>query len=769
MSYLIKPHWGLLQLSTMIALTALLPDAPSQMAMVALWVVSAGLTVLVVFCSIRMLPLLLLVIGALIGGHHGLQVKSGWLDERLQGLDQVISGRIVSLPVQSGQVMRFDFKPDGRASVVDSDFKLPGRIRLSWFNGPAEAQAVQPGERWQLTLRLRRPHGFASPGAFDYEAFLARQGVQATGYIKSGVLLSKATLLDQPFDQLRMKLRSWLETAASPESRGMLVALATGDKSGISQQQWQRLNISGTTHLMVISGLHIGLMAAVGMAMAGLLARLGLLPLKRLPLPLLGGALALTLAMFYALLAGFSIPVQRALVMLLVALSGPLAGIKSSTFTLWATALAAVLAIEPLAVTSQGFWYSFMAVAALLFGVSGRSHRLSWRAKLGKPQWVVFCVLTPLLLVNGQAVSPLSPFINLVAIPLIGLLVVPLLLLASCLYPWIPWLANHVLFLADGLISVFNGLLSLCEPWLLAIPPQLATDSLGMILAVLGMFLLISPSALGLRWLAPFLLLPLLLPVETLPAHGQAEVKVLDVGQGLSVLIRTRNHVLLYDTGDRFSEQVTAADRVILPALASARVRHIDRVIISHGDRDHAGGLATLVERLGPLDVWSGSRIPDFTGAVKTCNAGDRWEWDGVQFQVLAGGGYVRSNESSCVVKVLAGNDSVLLPGDISGRVERRLMAAGVDLSSRKLLAAHHGSRHSSTSDFLGAVKPEVVIFSAGYGNRFGHPARETLSRVELTGAHAVNTASDGTLTFTLGGSDNGINGYRHTHRRYWW
>ncbi|MGB1271667.1 MAG: DNA internalization-related competence protein ComEC/Rec2, partial [Endozoicomonas sp.] len=569
--------------------------------------------------------------------------------------------------------------------------------RLSWFNGngASEAWDIQPGDRWQFTVRLRRPHGFASPGAFDYEGFLARQGIQATGYIKSGVCLSEASLLDRPFDQLRMKLRNWLEKAASPENRGMLVALTTGDKSGISQQQWQRLNISGTTHLMVISGLHIGLMATVGMAMAVLLARLGVLPISVFPLPLLGGALALSLAMLYALLAGFSIPVQRALVMLVVALSGPLVGIKSSSFTLWAAALATVLAIEPLAVTSQGFWYSFMAVAALLFGLSGRSHRSFWLAKLGKPQWVVFCVLAPLLLVNGQAVSPLSPLINLVAIPLIGLLVVPLLLLASCLYPGIPWLAHPVLFLADGLISAFNGLLSLCEPWLLAIPSQLATGPLSMVLAVLGMFLLIAPSALGLRWLSPFLLFPFVLPVENLPVYGQAEINVLDVGQGLSVLIRTRNHVLLYDTGDRFSDQVTAADRVIFPALASVRVRHIDRVIISHGDRDHAGGLATLSDRLGPLDVWSGSPIPDFTGTVRACIAGAHWDWDGVQFQVLAGGGYAKSNESSCVVKVLAGNDSVLLPGDISARVERRLIAMGIDLSARTLLAAHHGSRHS--------------------------------------------------------------------------
>ncbi len=709
--------------------------------------------------------LLPIITGVLVSSLYAGRFISTRFDESLQGKDLDIEGYIASLPVANGMVTRFDFDVDSPQVGQNESGQYPKKVRLNWY----EAPELKVGEYWRMTVRLRQPHGFASAGAFDYEAWLLRQAIQATGYVRSGSLLSDSDLWKYPVHQLRAQLREWLEKTVSPENTGVLTALLLGDKSAVTDKQWCMFNETGTTHLMVISGLHIGLMAWLGFSLASLMGRVGVLPLRRFPLPLIKALAGMLFALCYALLAGFSIPVQRALVMTFAALLSPLFGIRASPLTLWLLALAGVLVMDPLAVTSQGFWYSFIAVAALLFGMAGRQGGQHWRIKAFKPQWLVFLLLMPLLLVNGQPVSPFSPLVNLVAIPFIGFGVVPLLLFSALLQFILPGIASFMLLGVDSLMNVFQWFLQWVSDFMLLMPSRQSADWPAILLAMMGMLLLISPVALRLRWLSPLLLMPLVFPEQHLLPAGQAEVTVLDVGQGLSVLIKTHQPLLVYDTGDRFSERLSAADSVILPALLLSGVARIDRIMISHGDKDHSGGLLPLLSRYDGTPVISGTDLPQYDSKPVQCKVGDQWQWDGVDFQVLSGGGFRRSNDASCVLKITAGSESILLPGDISERVERHLLDQGSDLESDVLVAAHHGSRFSSSPEFLNSVRPEVVIFSAGFANRFGHPAPETVKRFQKVGAQVYNTASDGSLSLVLGRGNLMVSAYRRKHTHYWW
>ena len=451
------------------------------------------------------------------------------------------------------------------------------------------------------------------------------------------------------------------------------------------------------------------------------------------------------------------------------ALLAPLFGVRASPLTLWLLALAVVLAIDPLAITSQGFWYSFVAVAALLYGMAGRQGGQRWTAKLCKPQWLVFVLLMPLLMINGQPISPLSPLINLAAIPAIGIGVVPLLLVSALLQFVLPELANILISLLDYALTGFQNILTWFSGFAFYIPAGASLSWPALVLSFLAMVVLLSPSSLRLRMLSPFLLIPALFPKSHAMALGQAEVMVLDVGQGLSVLIKTRQHLLVYDTGDRFSERMSAAGSVIIPALSAWGVNQVDKIMISHGDKDHCGGLQPLLARYQQPPVTSGTKIPGYDGERTECRAGEQWDWDGVHFQVLSGGNYRRSNDASCVLKVTAGKDSIILPGDASDRVERKLLEQSVDLQANVLVAAHHGSRSSSSSDFLAAVGAQTVIFSSGFANRFGHPSPAAVERVRQTGADIYNTAYDGSLLLSLGRGDAVVTAYRKAHARFWW
>ena len=713
------------------------------------------------FCWRKLAPVVFCLAGMLVSLWHSLQIQDRWLSEALFGQTVELTGTVHGLPADLETLQRFNFRVDPEPGSNLSD------IRLSWYGGPE----LETGDRWQLTVKLKPPLGNSSAGAFDLQAWAAREGIQASGYVRTGIWLGQGDGSVTVWrDRLRQSIGRHVKACLDSDVSGLLVALMIGDKSGISQDQWQWLNKTGTTHLLVISGLHIGLMASLGFWLALALGRLGALPLGVVPGPTFAAVFALLLALIYASLAGFTIPVQRALVMVGVALSGNLLGLKPRPSTLFLLALALVLTIDPLAFTSAGFWYSFAAVAVLLYGFVGRrGMNVHWQ-RWGHPQWVVFLLLFPLLQFNGQSVSLVSPLLNLVAIPLVAGLMVPMALLALLLSVFSLRLFHGLLQLLDQLMSYFVLTLQWFDQtafdWLLV--EHGSSRWWAVALAVLAVFLVLSPKALGLYRMAPVLLLPWLQPERRIPEPGLAKVAVLDVGQGLSVLVQTRSHTLLYDTGDAVRPHFSMAERVVIPYLEQSSVTCLDRVVISHGDRDHAGGLQVLQSSLCSDDVWAGSGMADYSGYVHACEPGQVWEWDQVRFEFLAGSGqWSLTNDRSCVLKITANGQSLLLTGDIGRQVEGSLLSQSVALQSDFLLLPHHGSKYSGSETFLQAVQPSVILISSGFLNRFGHPSSETLNRLSKLDAQVFNTAKHGTLEFVLGESDK-VKTYRKQQHHYW-
>ncbi len=754
----IKLTTGLLSYALGVAAVSLLSELPALEVVISLAVCSACLIVFACWWAPVFFPLMALCLGGTVGMGYGHWVKSQVLPGLYESKVLILSGRVQGLPAKGLQTTRFLFDV---APVKKGEHHPLHRLRLSWFSAPS----VGEGQMWQLKVKLFRPHGFASPGTFDVEAWAAREGIQAMGYVLSGERVAESE-----GRHIRQMLEQWLDAKAAPRTAGLLKALLVGDKSGVSPEQWVVLNQTGTTHLMVISGLHIGLLALLGYWLARGIGWFGCWPLLRWPMPCIAGAFSLLLSVCYAVLAGFGVPVQRAVVMTVVALTGPLCGVRPASGTLLVVALAVVLTLDPLAVTSAGFWYSFMAVSALIFGASGWVGKGTHYERWLRPQWLVFCVLAPLLLFNGQPVSLLSPWVNLVAIPLVGLLVVPLLLLAALFSVISAPLSGGLLWLLDHILSgLLYGLTSVSEmAHSMPVIPQ--PGIIAVVFALAGSAVLVLPLPWRLKIASPLLFLPWWCPPSQAPDFGRACINMLDVGQGLSVVVRTQHHTLVYDTGDYFSPSLNAADSVIIPYLRTAGVEKLDRIIISHGDKDHSGGLVPLLKQYPCTNIVSGTALPYYTRPVDRCKAGEQWVWDGVSFEVLsAGGKWKRGNDCSCVLKITAGNDSILLTGDISHRVEKKLVAMNKDLKATVLLASHHGSRYSNTDVFLNAVRPTDVVFSTGYQNRFGHPSKQALVRVEKIGAVSWNTAISGTVSVELGSVTGKMSGYRQKHRRYWW
>jgi competence protein ComEC len=683
------------------------------------------------------------------------------LQDRLpSALDQetlFIEGRITGLPEATATGWRFQLSD---ARVVDTGVKLPF-MRAHWFAG----EPVITGEHWQFEARLRRPRGMSNPGAFDYEAWLYAQKIGALASIRSGRRIDSQSSVG--INDIRSHVRGRLLSSLEHEpGRERLLALVVGDRSVLSREDWSTLQATGTSHLMVISGLHVGLLAAAVFSLVTLAGRLGLL---RLPFPRvwLAAPLAILAAAIYAALAGFAVPTQRALLMVTLVLFARLLYRQPGPWFFWLSALCLVVMLDPAAPLLAGFWLSFMAVGLLIFGMAGRLRQSGLWWRWGRSQWVIFIGLWPWLLLWGMPGSLIAPAINILAIPWVSLLVVPAALLGTLLeliagVPWLLWGA------AEALNMLFRAL-DWAAQW--HFPSYLAFPGwLNWGLGLTGILAFLSPLA-RLLWVPALACLPVLLASpQPRPDEGEFWVTVFDVGQGLSVLVQTREHALLYDSGARLSSGFDLGEAVVHPALVTLGVPRLDVLLLSHADNDHAGGAQAIVRHM-PVDRVIAGQQEDQQPSLHAiaCRPGETWSWNGVKFNIVYSAPHpAPANERSCVLRVSSGESGVLLTGDIGIRGEYQML--GRELSADLLLAPHHGSRTSSSYAFVRAVEPRWVVFSAGHNNRFNHPHPNVVARYRELAVEPVYTSLAGALRFTFDGHAGGQQkwGWRDSTRRFW-
>lgn len=674
------------------------------------------------------------------------------LDDRLRpaldGQTRWVEGRVIGLPQQTGDGVRFVLT-DSRSRNA----RLPKRIRVSWRGGPT----VRSGERWRLAVTLKRPAGLLNFHGFDQEAWLLAQRIGATGTVKDGERLAPAA------NAWRDSLRQRLMTVDAQGRESGLIALVLGDGSGLTAADWQVLQDTGTVHLLVISGQHIGLLAGLVYGLIASLARYGCWPRSWPWLPWACG-LAFTTALGYGLLAGFGVPVQRACVMVGLVL---LWRLRFRHLGLWwplLLALNGVLVLEPLASLQPGFWLSFAAVAVLILAFGGRLGPWSLWQAWTRPQWLIAIGLFPVLLVLGLPISLSAPFANLIAVPWISLVVLPLALLGTALLA-LPFVGDGLLWLAGGALDVlFKGLAWLAGQMPAWIPAEVP---LGYwLVSLLGTVLLLLPKGVPFRLLGlPMLLLAVFPPRELVP-HGQVEVVQLDVGQGQSLILRTRHHTLLYDAGPR-SGSFDLGARVVLPSLRKLGVGALDMLLLSHADADHAGGAAAVAKGMPIKRVVGGETegLPLSLG-TQPCVSGERWTWDGVTFELWQWPDAISGNAKSCVLQVQANGERLLLTGDIDRAAEQSMLASPLAVRTDWLQAPHHGSRSSSSWPFVERLAPRSVLISRGRHNAFGHPHPQVMERYRRLGSQVYDSAEQGAVRLQLGAFTPPI--VARSQRRFW-
>lgn len=632
-------------------------------------------------------------------------------------------------------------------------------IRAHWYGG----KRVEPGETWRFEMRVRRPRGMSNPGAFDYEAWLFAQEIGALGSIRSGERL--ATGPESP-SQWRLAVRKRLDAVLQDKpGASRLNALVVGDRSVLNRDDWDTLQATGTGHLMVISGLHVGMVAAAVFAAVYALGRLGLLRVSW-PYLWLAAPVSLIVAGSYAALAGFAVPTQRALLMVALVFLARLRYRQINPWAFWLAALCAVVIVAPGAPLRAGFWLSFVAVGLLVVGMAGRIANRGWWWRWGRAQWVIFVGLWPWLVLWGMPGSLSSPLINVIAIPWVSVLVVPAALLGTVLE-----LAFGASWLLDLAAAALNGLFRLLEhaaDWQAPVAVGFPGWS-SWVLAVAGALLLVSPLVSLVRIPALVCLLALAYPNHDKPEPGAFWVTVLDVGQGLSVVVQTRTHTLLYDAGARLSSGFDLGEAVVSPALLDLGVRRIDTLLLSHADNDHAGGAGAILSRFPVRDVLSGQAAELAKLGAAPCTAGQAWRWDEVEFQVLySAPAPAPSNEQSCVLRIANAHSAVVLPGDVGIRGEYQML--GENLQADLLLAPHHGSRTSSSYPFIRAVQPRWVAFSAGHHSRFNHPHEKVVERYRELQVEPVYTARSGAMKFEFPAHQPGTLSWswRDRSKRFW-
>jgi competence protein ComEC len=757
-----------------------------QSALLSLWVyVVTAVAAALAWCWLWMQPAwrsrcMYLCLGVALAwgvtGWRAAVFQAGALPAAWEEHDVRVTGVIADMPqtVERGVRLRFRVEnaqlPDAAPARAKDRPGQPMLIALNWY-GPLPEPGLRAGQRWQWTVRLKAPRGEKNPHSMDWELWLWSQNIRATGYVRQGGSDEKPLWLAQttaaPVAQWRGYLHQSMQAPPDASARmqaslGVVQALVTGAQSSIERSDWQLFRDTGVAHLVSISGLHITMFAWLAMAVVNVLWRRSARLCLWWPAPLAAAWAGLGLAAAYAVFSGWGIPAQRTIGMLCVVVWLRSQGRVWPWPYVWLVVLTVVVGLDPWSLLQAGFWLSFVAVGVLFAAQpperNARARRW-WHAgaALVREQWVVGLALAPLTLLLFGQISAVGMLANLWAIPWVTLVITPLSMLGAF---WSPmWSAAA--YCVTGMVWLLEGMAA----WPVAVlyfaqPPWWA--GLAGIVACLWMVL-----PWGWRWRV--LALPLVVPmwawVPALPAQGQFDVLALDVGQGSAVLLRTQHHSLLFDAGPKWSAQSDAGERVVVPVLRALGVEPT-AMVVSHADNDHAGGAISVQQAFARMQWWGAGGKP--------CLQGQFWQWDGVRFEMLHprlathSATLASSNASSCVLKVSSADGfSALLTGDIEAAQEQALLAAGVGLKAQLVLVPHHGSKTSSSADFVNAVQPQFAIVQSGYRNRFGHPAARVVQRYQAAGAQLVNTPACGAALWRSWMPDS-VQCERAMRRRYW-
>lgn len=751
--------------------------------LVPIWLLLPGGAALVLCSRVRLLcPVAVCLAGlawALFRADLSLAVH--W-PAQLEGRDSTIVGRVAGLPQRGDHELRFDLDVE-HAQNEGRGVPFHGRVRISWYAPPWFARArLKAGTKWRLDVRLKRPHGYYNPGGFDYEAYLFRHGIRATGYVRrSGLNACLAPAGISSLAALRQRLRDRLDAAMSGlRHPALLRALAIGDRSAISDAEWNTLRATGTSHLISISGLHIGFAAGIGVFLGLWLGRLVGLLAGRIAAPRAGALGGLCFAVTYAALSGFNVPAQRALVMALVFLLGVLCRRRTWNMRGLCLALIVVLIINPACVHDAGMWLSFGAVALILAWIrrrndrqsgtptghpledGGAAQRVRWRDRAAgtvKLQWMLSVALLPLVALFFGRISTVSAPANMLAVPVVMFSIVPLCLLGTAAVGvGFEGLGSVCLTAAD---RAADGLWALLT-WLAHLPYSslelhLELWQAGILSAGVAWAFLAKPGRR--RWSA-ICLVALLAPAPASSVRGGLRLVVLDVGEGLSAVVSTQHHTLVYGTGPRYSSGFSLARAVVIPYLRSRSIEAIDTLIVP--DRRRRSGVEDVRAGLEVRRILASSTSS--VAGAQPCSGRQRWKWDGVAFRMLS-----TSSGSACVLKITTRYGSLLLTPDIESRTELALQRRwGRVLHSDVLLVPRHGSSSASTPSFIDRVSPRWAIVSAGYLNRYGHPSTKVMARYRRRGIRTINTAIAGAVTARLSRKGITVRGWRRVRPRYW-
>jgi len=762
----------LLVFSAGIIAASLLPALPPLVPVVFLSIFS-----LCWFLRYRVAKILaIFILGLVFGIFRGYLLLDQIIDESYRGVDILVTGAVTGLPVIDERRQRFVLnveRAERIEGVIDpSDF--PSRIQLTWFD---YSNIVVSGEHWQFLVRLKPPRGFVNPGGFDYQGWLLRRQIGAVGTVRKHTLnerLAESSMYDVSY--WRYRIREHLTSQTENAGRGIALALIIGDRTLITREQWQSLQKTGTSHLIAISGMHVSFVAVLGFFIGMSIGRLLVLFITRVSPVFTGCLCSLSFALLYAVLAGLSLPTRRAIIM--VAVAQLLVFYRRSFRTRDALLLAWVLVLiaDPLAAFDAGLWLSFGAVSILLLTFVGRvpDRRFHFPGKqLVRAQLAIFVGLMVPLVLMLYSVSLTAPFANLVAIPLVTLWVVPCLLLSTVFDSVFPLFSD--LLLRAGLLGI-DCLLWWADSLLKMYPeylnPVISFTPLQSTLALVAGLLFLLPKGIPGRWLSlPVIGFAIVLPVSI---PQPLTITFLDVGQGLAVAVRTETKTLVYDTGPEFSENFDAGRAIVIPWLKRAGIRYLDALVISHNDNDHAGGLTGVLESIPVNELLMGDPrgFSDDKVAV-SCHEKAPWQWDDIEFSFLAIdiNPDTSSNNTSCILLIRYGNSTVLLPGDAEREVEQQLLTGSALPSSITVLSAgHHGSRTSSSLPFVRHVNPKIVIYSAGFKSRYGHPHLEVTARFDAVNSQPYNTATSGAIELAIDDRGNvEVIEYRNNTKRYWY